>query len=99
MTVTMVKIDRELQYANVYVSAMGDESRQDEVMAGLENAKGFLRHELAQRMSLRTVPALIFHWDFTQLYAERVNAILDGLESPPEDEVTNEAEQSEREEE
>lgn len=86
LTVTRVLIDRELQHANVYVNALGDESRQQEVMIALNRAVGFFRYELAQRMSLRTVPELHFHWDPTLAYAEEVNQILDSLDIPPENE-------------
>ena len=84
LTVTRVIIDRELQHANVYINALGDESRQKEVMRALDKAGGFFRYELAQRMSLRTVPELHFHWDPTLAYAEEVNEILDNLDIPPE---------------
>jgi ribosome-binding factor A len=84
LTVTRVIIDRELQHANVYMNALGDESRQKEVMLALDKAGGFFRYELAQRLSLRTVPELHFHWDPTLAYAEEVNQILDSLDIPPE---------------
>jgi len=84
LTVTRVIIDRELQHANVYINALGDESRQKEVIRALDKAGGFFRYELAQRMSLRTVPELHFHWDPTLAYAEEVNQILDSLDIPPE---------------
>ena len=92
LTVTRVLIDRELQHANVYVNALGDESRQKEVMKALVKAGGFFRYELAQRMSLRTVPELHFHWDPTLAYAEEVDQILAGLDIPPEDENSPENE-------
>ena len=92
LTVTRVLIDRELQHANVYVNALGDESRQKEVMKALVKASGFFRYELAQRMSLRTVPELHFHWDPTLAYAEEVDQILAGLDIPPEDDSSPENE-------
>ena len=92
LTVTRVLIDRELQHANVYVNALGDESRQKEVMRALVKAGGFFRYELAQRMSLRTVPELHFHWDPTLAYAEEVDQILAGLDILPEDEDSPENE-------
>ena len=55
-------------------------------MIALDRAGGFFRYELAQRMSLRTVPELHFHWDPTLAYAEEVNQILDSLDIPPENE-------------
>ena len=53
ITITDVELDPELLYARVYVNALGDEEREQEVMAGLERAKGFLRRELGQRARLR----------------------------------------------
>ena len=84
LTVTRVLIDRELQHANVYVNALGDETRQREVMNALDKAGGFFRYELAQRMSLRMVPELHFHWDPTLAYADEVDQILNSLAIPPE---------------
>lgn len=93
LTVTRVNIDRELQHANIYVNALGDESRKREVMKALDKAGGFFRYELAQRMSLRTVPELHFRWDPTLAYAEEVDEILAGLDIPPEEE-TSEADEA-----
>lgn len=82
VTITRVTIDRELQHANLYLNALGDESREQEVMEALEKAASYLRYELAQRVRLRTVPELNFHWDPTLAYAEEVNRILDSLNIP-----------------
>lgn len=83
VTITDVKLDNEIQYANVYVNALGNEDRRDEVMNGLERAKGFLRREVGKRIRTRTVPALIFHWDATFEYGERMNRLIDSLDIPP----------------
>lgn len=88
VTVTGVQIDRELQYADVYVNALGDESRQAEVMEGLEHANGFLRHEVAEHVQLRHAPILHFHWDPSLARAEHINQLLDSLEIPPADEAS-----------
>ncbi|MCP4426471.1 MAG: 30S ribosome-binding factor RbfA [Chloroflexi bacterium] len=85
LTITEVTIDRELQYADVYVHALTDETRQQDVMAALNKATGFLRRELAQRLSSRTTPQLHFHWDPRLAQAEEVNRILDDLDIPPEE--------------
>jgi ribosome-binding factor A len=83
VTVTQVLIDRELQHANVYVNALGDESREGEVMAGLESASGFLRGQIAQRLDLRSAPFVHYHWDPRLRYVEEVNELLDSLDIPP----------------
>ena len=86
ITVTDVAVDRELQSAKIYVNALGDDSRQIEVMAGLKAAAGYLRREVGQRMHLRTIPHFRFFWDPTLAQAEEVNSILDSLDIPPADE-------------
>ncbi len=86
LTVTEVTIDRELQYADVYVSALGDDTRKDEVMVALQGASGYFRRELAGRLTLRTVPQLNFHWDLTLAHAERISQLLDSLDIPAESE-------------
>ena len=82
LTVTDVKIDRELEHADIYVSALGDESREDDVMSALSSAEGFLRRELAGRVRLRKVPQLHFHWDHTLAHMQEVESILANLNIP-----------------
>ncbi|MBX3064264.1 MAG: 30S ribosome-binding factor RbfA [Anaerolineae bacterium] len=79
VTITEVELDRELEYARVYVNALGDEARQPEVMAGLKRANGFLRRELGKRLRLRRVPQLHFQWDVTLSRAEAMEVKLDQI--------------------
>lgn len=77
--VTGIKVDRELAYAEVYVSAVEGASRSAEVLAGLESASGFLRRTLSARMELRSFPRLRFHWDPTPENADHIEKLLAGL--------------------
>jgi len=70
--ITDVKIDKELAYADVYVSAVEGVSRSKDVLAGLESASGFIRRTLASRVELRAFPRLRFHWDMTPENADRI---------------------------
>ena len=81
VTVTQVNIDRELEYANVFVSTVGDEARRKEVMQVLNGAKGYIRREVSRRVQLRRSPELIFHWDPSPEKAEQISQILDDLKS------------------
>lgn len=85
VTITEVTLDREFMFADVYVNALGDEKRRQEVMDGLKRAGGFLRKETGKRIRLRNTPELHFHWDTTLDYAERINQIAESLDIPPED--------------
>ncbi len=83
LTVTQVTIDRELEHTDIYVSALGDETRKADVLAALASAEGFLRRELASRVRLRKVPLLHFHWDSTLAHIQEVESILNNLDIPP----------------
>jgi ribosome-binding factor A len=77
--VTDVKIDRELAYADIYVSAVEGSSRSADILAGLESAAGFLRRTLSARVDMRAFPRLRFHWDPTPENADHIEKILAGL--------------------
>lgn len=85
VNVTDVRVDREFAYADIYVSAVEGSSRSAEILSGLEHASGFLRHELAKRVELRTFPRLRFHWDPTPENADHIERVLRSLreESTP----------------
>lgn len=85
VSITDVKIDRELAYADIYVSAVEGKARQAEILAGLEHAGGFLRSALAQRMELRTFPRLRFHWDPTPEHADHIERLLAQLRQEAEE--------------
>lgn len=74
--VTDVDVDRELAYADVYVSAVEGAARSKEILSGLDSASGFLRRSLAARIELRTFPRLRFHWDPTPENADAIERLL-----------------------
>lgn len=79
ISVTDVKVDRELAYAEIYVSALEGSERSKEILEGLEHAQGYLRKELSQRIELRTFPRLRFHWDPTFERAEKIERLIASL--------------------
>src|ERR1700752_1083159 len=74
--ITDVKVDKELAYADIFVSAIEGTSRSKDVLAGLESASGFVRRTLASRVDLRAFPRLRFHWDMTPENADHIERIL-----------------------
>lgn len=81
VTVTGVDVDRELAYATVFVTALGDEDRQEEVIDALQSARGFLRSALAARIQLRSFPDLRFRWDASYQRGARIEELLDQLKA------------------
>jgi len=74
--VTDVKVDKELAYADIFVSAVEGRTRSAEVLSGLESASGFIRRTLAGRVDLRVFPRLRFHWDPTPENADHIEKVL-----------------------
>lgn len=63
VTVTGAEVAQDLSIAYVFVTAHGDEERYDEVLSGLESAKGRIRSLLGRAVKLRCVPELRFEID------------------------------------
>jgi ribosome-binding factor A len=74
--ITDAKVDRELAYADIYVSAVEGAARSKEIIEGLESASGFLRRALSARIELRAFPRLRFHWDPTPENADHIERLL-----------------------
>jgi ribosome-binding factor A len=74
--VTDVRVDRELAFADIYISAVEGVTRSADVLAGLESASGFLRRALAGKVELRAFPRLRFHWDMTPENADHIEQLL-----------------------
>ncbi|MDX9863453.1 MAG: 30S ribosome-binding factor RbfA [Anaerolineaceae bacterium] len=83
VSVTDVRVDRELSYASIYVSSLEGSDQAKEVLDGLESAKGFLRRELSQRAQLRYFPQLRFHWDPTPERADHIEQLLNQIRNEP----------------
>ena len=81
ISITDVRVDRELAFAEIYFSALEGSSRAREILDGLEHAKGYLRHELAVRIDLRTFPRLRFHWDPTFEKADSIEKLLASIQA------------------
>jgi ribosome-binding factor A len=63
VTVTGVEASGDLRFAKVMVSVMGDETRQNLTLRGLQSAAGFLQSKIADRIDLRYTPRLTFVLD------------------------------------
>lgn len=78
-TITRVDLSRDLGHALVHVSALGDEEQRAGAVAALVHARGFLRRELAHRLSLRATPELKFVLDRGAEHSQRISDLLDDL--------------------
>ena len=81
MKVSVVSCDvaTDLKTAKVYISVLGDEEEQANVLKGLKSSGGFIRHELARRLNLRNTPELNFILDQSIEYGVRMSKMIDDL--------------------
>ena len=87
VTVTYVEVSPDLRQAKVHVSVMGDDTRQNLSLRGLQNAAGFLQQKVAQRIDTRYTPKLKFILDQGVKHSIQVSELLSQLlppEKPPE---------------
>ena len=75
-TITGVKVSRDLRLAKIYFATSGDPGLRQAALDGFEQARGFVKRELAQRMELRYMPDLIFFYDESIDYAARIEQLL-----------------------
>ena len=94
-SITGVELSHDLRYAKVFVSVMGSPEEQRETMRGLESANGFLRRELAQRLTIRHVPEISFRLDESIARGARVLDLLKQVEKEAAVPVSAESEREE----
>ena len=82
ISITRVDTTPDLRYCKVYVSAL-DKGDVKDMVKGLKSASGYLRRELAKRMTLRYTPELIFTPDDSIDQGSRIIGILGDIEKEP----------------
>ena len=92
VTVTYVEVSGDLRHAKIHVSVMGDETKQNLCLHGLQNAAGFLQAKLNDRIEMRYTPRLQFILDQGVKHSLEVAKILEEVlpdqeeqEAPPEE--------------
>lgn len=76
VSVTSVIVTRDLSYAKVYVSVLGNTEQADASISVLANAAGFLRHKLGKILHIRVIPELRFYHDRSLEEGARMGALI-----------------------
>ena len=79
VTVTDVKLTRDMSQAKVYISVYGSEAEQKEVWDALEKAVGYMRTEIAKRIRLRFAPELVLAKDASIEYGAHIDSLLNEI--------------------
>ena len=76
VTVTRTKVTGDLSLARVYWTMIGDLAERKKTVKALERATGFVRHLLAERLSLRRAPEVKFIFDESVGAQDRIEQII-----------------------
>ena len=82
VTVTDVELSDDLRNAKVFVSIYGGDK--EETFKGLKSASAFIRSELGRRMSMRSVPEILFRFDATVEQGAHIMELLHEIETKQE---------------
>ncbi len=82
VTVTGVELSRDQSHAKVFFTSLGA-AEHAETLEGLQRAAGFLRSELARRLTTRKVPELHFAYDESVERGVRLARLIDEAVNPP----------------
>lgn len=75
ITVSKVEMSPDLKYARVYLSFYG-EGNKDEALVALQNASGFIKKSLKEKLKFRAMPELHFVEDHSLEYSDHINSLL-----------------------
>lgn len=79
ISISQVKVSRDLSYAKIYITALGEQEMLEpkEIIAILNEAAPFLRGELGRCLTFRTIPKLTFIYDYAIEQAERLEHLIE----------------------
>lgn len=67
-SVVAVEVAPDLKTCKAWISVLGDEKAQEDTLAGLRSAEGFIRGRLAKTINLRNTPQITFIMDQSIAY-------------------------------
>lgn len=84
-SVVSVEVAPDLKTCKAYISVLGDEKAQQDTIAGLKSAEGYIRRMLAQNINLRNTPEIRFILDQSIEYGVNMSKLIDDVNHPRSD--------------
>jgi len=85
VTITGVEVTPDLHLARVYYTVIGDEAARRNCAAGLKSATPFIRQQLGRQLQMRYTPDLLFHYDSSIDYGNRIDSLLRDIKRDEDD--------------
>jgi ribosome-binding factor A len=90
ITITKVELTRDLRFARIYFSVLGEEKDKKRALYGLNSAKGYIKGLLGDRVKLKFMPDIVFKIDDSFEKTKEIYDILDRLKKEKKDGSSNE---------
>lgn len=92
VTVTKVELAEDSKTAKVYVSILGEKSKEKTSIYGLQNARKHIQGILVRRLKIRFIPVLSFHIDDSLKKMDHINQLIESVSTDKgvENEITDE---------
>lgn len=85
VTITAVDVTPDLHLARVYFTVIGDDKARRETEAGLKSAVPYLRREIGKQLRMRYTPDLLFQYDTSIEYGQRIETIFKEIHAGEDD--------------
>ena len=79
VSITKVALNKDMSVALVWYTVLGNDGEIEATKKALEQAKGFLRSDLAHRLDLRKTPELRFKYDESLAYGNHISEVIENL--------------------
>lgn len=83
VSVIKVDCDSDLKTCKVYLSVLGANGKEAEVVKAINNAEGFIKSILKKKIEIRALPEFRFVLDDSISYGIKISKILHGIDIPP----------------
>ena len=78
VTITACKVTNDLSFAKVYFTVF-DQTKKESTLKALNNASGFIRKLLMDRVDIRHMPELQFVYDESIEYGQKIENIIERI--------------------
>lgn len=79
LTIIKVELSNDMSHCKVYISSFDGIEKAKEAAKGLNNANGFIKHEMNSRIKMRRIPDFHFIADDSTEYSAGIAKILNSL--------------------
>ena len=81
ISVMKTEVTKDMKFAKIYVSVMGNDEEKKNALKGLKSATSFLRREISRRLNLRITPELNFVIDDSIEYGNHILDVINKINS------------------